>query len=105
MVEVRTIGPGKNYSVTNKPVSYDQMEQAAFQLYLQVGAFVSRRNAEQLQQKLRNRYATLNIHARFSEENNVYRVRIGPLASVAEADRLAETLSRQGFTTPHIVVD
>jgi rare lipoprotein A len=105
MVEVRAIGPGKNYTVANKPTSDIRMEQAEFQLYLQVGAFVSRRNAEQLQQKLRNRYATLNVNALYSEENKVYRVRIGPLASVAEADRLVETLSRQGFTTPHIVVD
>jgi rare lipoprotein A len=105
MVEVRAIGPGKSHSVANKPASYAPLEQAEFQLYLQVGAFVSRRNAEQLQQKLRNRYAALNINARYSEENKVYRVRIGPLASVAEADRLAETLSRQGFTAPHIVVD
>jgi len=105
MVEVQAIGPGNTYTVVNKPTSDTRMEQAEYQLYLQVGAFVSRRNAEQLQHKLRNRYTQLNINAGYNAENNVYRVRIGPLASVAEADRLAETLSREGFATPHIVVD
>jgi len=32
-------------------------------------------------------------------------VRIGPLASVEEADRLASALARDGYAEPHIVVD
>lgn len=106
MVEVRAIGPVTNDKVAhNPPASDTRLEHAEFQLYLQVGAFVSRRNAEQLQQKLSRRYTKLNINAGYNAENNIYRVRIGPLASVAEADRLAETLHREGFATPHIVVD
>lgn len=106
MVEVRAIEPGTTYKVaSSKPIDTTHMEQAEFHLYLQVGAFVSRSNAEQLQQKLRTRYTQLNINAGYNAENNVYRVRIGPLASVAEADRLAESLSRDGFAMPHIVVD
>lgn len=106
MVEVRAIEPGTTYRVANsKPTKDTRMEQAEFQLYLQVGAFVSRSNAEQLQQKLRTRYTQLNVNAGYNPENKVYRVRIGPLASVDEADRLAESLSREGFAMPHIVVD
>ena len=105
MVEVTAIHPGSKQPAPRPVVSRSQPHQAEFQLYLQVGAFVSRHNAEQLQQKLRNRFTQLNIHSGYSAENNIYRVRIGPLASVAEADRLAETLSQQGFATPHIVVD
>jgi rare lipoprotein A len=105
MVEVSAIQPGEIQPTGNKSVARSQPHQAEFQLYLQVGAFVSRHNAEQLQQKLRNRFTQLNVHSGYSAENNIYRVRIGPLASVAEADRLAETLSQQGFATPHIVVD
>jgi len=105
MVEVRAIQPGTKQPTPIKSASPSQPQQAEFQLYLQVGAFVSRHNAEQLQQKLRNRFTQLNVHSGYSAENNIYRVRIGPLASVAEADRLAETLSQQGFAAPHIVVD
>mgnify|MGYP001822793115 FL=1 len=105
MVEVTAIQPGTKQPGPRQAVSPSQPHQAEFQLYLQVGAFVSRHNAEQLQQKLRNRFTQLNVHSGYYADNNVYRVRIGPLASVAEADRLAEALSRQGFATPHIVVD
>ena len=105
MVEVRNIQPGVRQPSGKKPPARPLPQQAEFQLYLQVGAFVSRHNAEQLQQKLRSRFTQLNVHSGYYAENNIYRVRIGPLASVAEADRLAETLSRQGFATPHIVVD
>jgi len=105
MVEVRAIGPGNNLKVAKTTSNEHSLQHAEFNLYLQVGAFVSRSNAERLQQQLRHRYTKLNINAGFNAENNVYRVRIGPLASVAEADRLAEALSRDGFATPHIVVD
>jgi rare lipoprotein A len=105
MVEVRAIYPGSKQPPVSQPIARSQPQQTEYQLYLQVGAFVSRHNAEQLQQKLRNRFAQLNVHSGYNSENNIYRVRIGPLASVAEADRLAATLSRQGFATPHIVVD
>jgi len=105
MVEVRIIQPGEKPPAVKRSPARSQPQQAEFQLYLQVGAFVSRHNAEQLQQKLRNRFTQLNVHSGYNAENNIYRVRIGPLASVAEADRLADALSRQGFATPHIVVD
>ena len=105
MVEVRNIQPGEKQSAVSPSPSRTQPQQTEFQLYLQVGAFVSRQNAEQLQQKLRHRFTQLNVHSGYNAENNIYRVRIGPLASVAEADRLADALSRQGFATPHIVVD
>ncbi len=105
MVEVRAIGPEQNTRVATTTSRNQSLQQAEFQLYLQVGAFVSRHNAERLQQQLRSRYTKLNINAGYNAESNIYRVRIGPLASVAEADRLAEALSREGFATPHIVVD
>jgi len=105
LVEVRAIRAGGKQPVASKSVARSEPQQTEFQLYLQVGAFASRQNAEQLQQKLRTHFTQLNVHSGYNAENNIYRVRIGPLASVAEADRLADALSRQGFATPHIVVD
>ena len=76
------------------------------ELYLQVGAFVSRSNAEQLTAKLRQVQAPgIHISEGVSAQRPVYRVRIGPLASVAEADRVAAELGRFGIDNPHVVID
>lgn len=75
-------------------------------LYLQIGAFISRANAEQLRAKL-NQVKIPDIQIREDHRNTrpVYQVRIGPLASVAEADRMATALERYGITNPHVVID
>lgn len=75
-------------------------------LYLQIGAFVSRDNAEQLRAKL-SQVKIPDIQIREDQRNArpVYQVRIGPLASVDEADRMATALERYGITNPHVVID
>lgn len=75
-------------------------------LYLQVGAFLHRDNAEQLRSKLQDvRIPDIHISEGVSNQRPVYRVRIGPLAGVDAADRMTETLSRYGITDPRVVVD
>lgn len=74
-------------------------------LYLQVGAFAERLNAEQLRQRVANVLDSGEINTGYNMENKLYRVRIGPLASMEEADRLAEKLTRSGITRPRIVID
>ncbi len=76
-----------------------------YHLYLQAGAFVSRNNAQQLQQKLQTILQLQNIRAVYNADKRLYRVRIGPLANVDEADQLAEQISRRGLAQPHIVID
>jgi rare lipoprotein A len=79
---------------------------AAVNLFLQVGAFVSRANAEQLLGQLLNAAVNnVRISQLSSDEQILYRVRIGPIASVEEADRLAENLERIGINTGRIVID
>ena len=75
-------------------------------MYLQVGAFSQRDNAD----RLRNRLQTANVGSiRVIEGNGstgpLYRVRVGPLASVEEADRIANTLVSQGISDTRIVID
>lgn len=75
-------------------------------LYLQVGAFTSRENAENL--KLRLASADLRpVHIQDAEldATPLYRVRIGPLFSVNESDRLAARVTAQGLPTPVVVVE
>lgn len=75
-------------------------------LYLQIGAFVSRDNAEQLRAKLSQvKIPDIQIREDHRNARPVYQVRIGPLASVAEADRMASALERYGITNPHVVID
>ena len=75
-------------------------------LYLQVGAFASRHNAERLGARLRDMLpSAIHIQEGYSRQRRVFRVRIGPLAGVEEADRLAEHLSRRGLGTPQVVID
>jgi rare lipoprotein A len=76
-------------------------------LYLQVGAFANRGNAERLKTRLSS--AELPGHLLISEglsnQKPIYRVRIGPLASVETADKLTQLLVAQGIETPRVVID
>ncbi|MBI5040323.1 MAG: septal ring lytic transglycosylase RlpA family protein [Gammaproteobacteria bacterium] len=75
-------------------------------LYLQIGAFSNRDNAEQLRSKLSAAHMPgIHISESVSNQRPIYRVRIGPLASVAEADRMASELGRYGIANPHVVID
>lgn len=74
-------------------------------LYLQVGAFAERINAEQLRKRVARVLDNGDINTGYNAENKLYRVRIGPLASIEEADKLAEKLTQSGISQPRIVID
>lgn len=65
------------------------------QLYLQVGAFGYRRNAELLEHKLRHHTSSpiRIVH----EHSHLYRVQIGPLHSVHESDALQRRITHAGL--------
>ena len=109
MVEVRAINPQKPVSKpvvasTTVPASQESINQA--QLYLQVGAFQSRQNAERLRTRLGDLVISdIGILDGYEKQKLIYRVRIGPLASVDEADRMADKLSTYGFSDSRIIID
>jgi rare lipoprotein A len=127
LVEVRAIDPGKRNKTPAAPrIAPSQPKIAGGTLavtaaaapaaapvahkpllYLQLGAFSSRENAERLQTKLSraNLPGTLRISTGSANNQPVYRVRIGPLAGVESADRLTELLADQGIHDPHVVID
>lgn len=76
-----------------------------YKLFLQVGAFNEQINAEKLKKRLSRMFKQQQIHSDFSSNNNVYRVRIGPLANVAIADKLTLYLNNKGIPTSKIVID
>lgn len=71
-------------------------------LYLQVAAYSQRQNAEKARAEL-----TLLLAERASIQtaaNGVFKLWVGPLASVEEADRLAASLSSHGYANTHVVL-
>jgi len=67
-------------------------------LYLQLGAFASRANAEHLSQQLAH-YTRSPTRIETSQRHNqpIYRVQIGPLLNTAEADRIQMTLAENNM--------
>lgn len=109
-VEIRTVVAADNStetvteSIPRKPELPENIPEGA-NLYLQVGAFGNKQNANLLETKLQNRYQKLSISTSFNNTRGVYRVRIGPLQSIADADRLSQNLSDDGYPHSHVVID
>ena len=78
---------------------------AGVKLYLQAGAFLSRHNAERLRGELLQLFRHIVISPGAHAQGTVYRVRLGPIGKVEDADRLAEELSRRGIVKPHVVIE
>lgn len=77
-------------------------------LFLQVGAFGDRVNAERLSQRIATAAPRrdVKIHeAGSSDGRPLFRVRLGPLPGVAEADRLVRELAKLGIKEAHVVID
>lgn len=107
-VEIRVIEPGATRSASNKPASTAPRKTMPVegQLYLQVGAFTDRNNATQLLNRLVGAMSdNVLINRKATGNYSVYRVRIGPLRSEKEADRLRAALKPLGFDSPNLVVE
>jgi peptidoglycan lytic transglycosylase len=75
-------------------------------LYMQVGAFKSWKNAVTLRSRLSEaRFGQVFIQSEVREDVRFYRVRVGPIASVAASDALIERALRYGLADAHIVVE
>ena len=75
-------------------------------LYLQVGAFVSQGNAEQLRQRLeRADFQQVQVLATAHDNTMLYHVRIGPLPSVDASDNLAQRITGHGIHNAFVTVE
>lgn len=74
------------------------------QIYIQAGSFANPANAEALKNKLA-RYGSAFVAAVKIGRDTFYRVRIGPLASVEEADRTLSNLIAAGHPESRVVVE
>ena len=106
LVEVRVIDP------TTTPAAPAQTEPtqvtATPNLYLQVGAFQSSDNAERLREKLLHQASTANVAVQIVKatlnDGALYRVRLGPMDNVEQADSLSTLIHQLGLGEPHVVI-
>jgi rare lipoprotein A len=112
MVEISAITPGeppRTLSAKNaaSPRSNTRPGAAHQRLFVQVGAFSTRHNARQLSRRLQHiADGRIRIEAGHdSRRNPVFRVRIGPLKSVSEADRMTTRLAQIGHQDTRIIID
>lgn len=71
------------------------------QIYLQVGAYSNQQNAEHMRQRLQNDLAlAANIYEGYYQNHPIYRVKIGPLTNITEADRVTTRLESIGLPEP-----
>jgi rare lipoprotein A len=85
---------GKVIQVPVKPTS----------IYIQAGAFLRQSNANQLSGQLR-KYGAVRVTPILVEQQRYYRVRIGPIASVGDADQTLKRMIADGHPESRIVVE
>lgn len=72
--------------------------------FLQAGAFSERGNAERLRQQLQQaRFEQIRIDN--SGEGGLYRVQLGPVASIEALDQLSRDLEDHGITASRVIID
>jgi len=105
-VEVRSINPrtwqqGKRQPSKRTTVTADSFDS----LYIQAGAFSSQYNANKLKQQLYALFPNQSIQLAQNGQDQLFRVRVGPLSTVDEADRVAQIISDNGYPTPHVILE
>ena len=108
-VEIRAIDPSQPPAAptVHKVVDVARAEPTnSVKLFLQVGAFAIRANADRLMAQLGAIAGRLvSVSSAVSGGRTVYRVRLGPLSNVAQADSLAGAVVRLGMETPQVVLE
>lgn len=105
MVEVQAIDPRHPRAELKKPPVVP-VDAAGHGIWLQVGAYSDRSNAREVAARLRRaRLAPVQVTAVDVSGRRYTRVRLGPLKSAAEADRVSAAVQRLGLPAPRVAVD
>jgi rare lipoprotein A len=98
-----TLTPAAADSAASADVSTVPVPRA---LFIQAGAFSDPKNAERMLEKLKGgAYGKVFVRDNEIAGRRMYRVRIGPVASVAEFDRIVAALDRVGISDAHLALD
>ncbi len=105
LVEVAVIDPSKPQPAAEPETLSPPLIRGLPELFLQVGAFGSVNNADRLKQRLEEQ---LKVEVLIEETTGnvppLFRVQVGPIASVELADHLTRQLDRLGIADPHVVI-
>lgn len=104
LVEIRALDPntGKSRPVRNNPM----LSGTYTGLYLQVGAFTDQSNAKRLSQRLRHSMnKPVRIQTAVDYEQTVYRVQIGPMQDVEQADATSMRLAQLGIQDMRLIIE
>ena len=107
LVEVVALEPGQSVKATGAPVvtpTAASVAQPSF--FIQVGSFGEQSNAENLKARLAPLGENLvSINESLISGNTFYRVRIGPLTNIEQADEVVNSLASLGITEHQIVLN
>ena len=106
LVEVKAIDPTAHVPEAKRGPA---TARSSADLYLQVGAFADRENAERLSQRVGSLSPGAAIQVSKGADNKsdgaLYRVRIGPFPSVEEVDQLTRKLTNIGVIDSRVVIN
>ena len=105
-VEVRALEPGTTTRLAGRTRRLESAQSEPTKLFVQAGAFEAAANAT----KLRTRLTAVSkfpvrVRRAISDGKVMYRVWLGPVSSVEEADLVSEVLGVLGIEAPRIVVE
>ncbi|MBI1272685.1 MAG: septal ring lytic transglycosylase RlpA family protein [Alphaproteobacteria bacterium] len=92
------------YNAPAQPVVTQVAVPKKSDIYVQAGAFTKQENASKLKARLGN-IAQTNIMQAVVNGREFYRVRLGPVATVDQADYVLQQVVRAGVPEPRIVID
>jgi len=105
-VEISTLGPGENKpsSVVRSIPLVDEAD-LNVPMYIQMGSFSNPLNANNLVKNLISaNESTARVSSLQTDNGLFYRVRVGPLYDIDEANAIVRRLKTKGFQTARIVV-
>lgn len=109
-VEVKAVQPKQQTSKMVKPVApiaataKNEVQKGLF--FIQVGAFSTSSRAEQIKSQIETEVSNpVDVTELARPQGKLYRVRVGPLASLEAGNRVADRLLYLGFTESRIVVE
>ena len=109
-VEVEALTPGtaaaESHSTASR-VSVAEGQALASGLYLQLGAFINAQNAERLKSRLSQTVSSspVIISSVLKDNQQFYRVRIGPIEAVEQVDSMSRMLVESGFNEPKVIIE
>ncbi len=103
LVEVQALDPAKGMP---RPTRNNIAIKGDATLFLQVGAFVDRSNAERLMRRLSSPMRNqVRIQTVPSYNQILYRVQVGPMYSIDQADSTSMQLAQLGIRDMHLIIE